>query len=81
VVDSGVGALAAGGTVDAGTGAAVNAGVGATDAADGVLIDVAGDEPSLLHDVAAAAPITAMAIDPMKRTTLGTPPPALQSHR
>jgi hypothetical protein len=45
-----------------------------------VLIDVADDEPSLLQDAAAAAPITAMAIDPMKRTALGTPP-ALHSHR
>jgi hypothetical protein len=45
-----------------------------------VLIDVADDEPSLLHDVAAAAPITEMAIDPMKGTALDTPP-ALQSHR
>jgi hypothetical protein len=53
----------------------VDAGVGATDDADGLLVDVAADEPSLLHDIEAIAPITQTATDPIERPVLGTPPP------
>jgi hypothetical protein len=40
---------------------------------DGELADVADDEPSSVHEVAAAAPITAQAIDPVTRAQRAGP--------
>ena len=74
-VDAGVVALGVvGGPVDATVTAEVDAAVRATDAADGALVVVADDESSLLHDDAAAGPITAMAHDAINRPAPGTPP-------
>jgi hypothetical protein len=78
-VGSGAVALAAGGTVDACVGAADNAGVGASDAVDEMVIDVAGDDSLEAHDAEAAAPMTQMTTNAMKRPALCTPP-VMQRH-